>query len=131
MPNIDNSSVDQESANTVKPEAVKSKTAKPTRTRRNAPNSGVVTTPPSSGIVAKPDSNKKAADTKSAIVLKKLYGTKGATIEQLMQATGWQAHSIRGFLSATVRKKLQLGLIRETGKDGNRRYKIADAASAD
>lgn len=62
--------------------------------------------------------------TKSFIVLKKLNAPMGATIEVLMQATGWQAHSVRGFLSAVVKKKLGLNLINEIGKDGVRRYRI-------
>jgi hypothetical protein len=43
-----------------------------------------------------------------------------------MEATNWQAHSVRGFLSAVVRKKLGLKLVSETGKDGLRRYRIAE-----
>ena len=41
-----------------------------------------------------------------------------------MEATGWQAHSVRGFLSAVVKKKLALNLVSETGKDGVRHYRI-------
>jgi hypothetical protein len=43
-----------------------------------------------------------------------------------MEATGWQAHSVRGFLSAVVKKKHGLTLISEFGKDGARRYRIVD-----
>jgi hypothetical protein len=42
----------------------------------------------------------------------------------MIEVTGWQAHSVRSFLSAVVRKKLELNLISETGKDGVRRYRI-------
>jgi hypothetical protein len=66
--------------------------------------------------------------TKAEQVLKKLRLAKGATIEMLMEATGWQAHSVRGFLSAVVKKKLGLNLVSEVGKDGARRYRIDDSA---
>ena len=36
--------------------------------------------------------------TKASVVLKKLHSPKGVTIDALMEATGWQAHSVRGFL---------------------------------
>ena len=44
-----------------------------------------------------------------------------------MEVTGWQAHSVRGFLSADVKKKLGLALVNEIGKDGLRRYRVAAA----
>jgi hypothetical protein len=83
-------------------------------------------------IVQQPKSVKGNASTstKAEAVLKKLKSGKGATIDALMEATGWQAHSIRGFLSGTVKKKLGLPLVSETGKDGVRRYRIADNAKA-
>jgi len=46
-----------------------------------------------------------AVVSKSDMVVKKLRGTKGASVQQLADATGWQLHSVRGFLSATIRKK--------------------------
>ncbi len=72
---------------------------------------------------------KSTATTKTDIVLKKLRSAKGATIQQLSEATGWQLHSVRGFLSATVRKKLGLNLVSDVGKDEVRRYRIVDLAS--
>ncbi|TPK34217.1 DUF3489 domain-containing protein [Mesorhizobium sp. B2-5-3] len=71
-----------------------------------------------------------AAPTKTDIVLKKLKSAKGVTIQTLMEATGWQAHSVRGFLSGAVKKKLGHELLSETGKDGQRRYRIIDAKIA-
>jgi hypothetical protein len=65
-----------------------------------------------------------ATETKASVILKKLTSSKGATIQVMTEATGWQAHSVRGFLSAVVKKKLGLNLVSETGKDGVRRYHI-------
>lgn len=48
----------------------------------------------------------------------------GATLSELIAATHWQPHSIRGFLSGTVKKKLGLTLQSACDDDGNRRYRI-------
>ena len=72
----------------------------------------------------------QAAETKASIVVKKLRSPKGVTIDILMEATAWQAHSVRGFLSAVVKKKLSLKLVNEIGKDGVRRYRIDDAVKS-
>jgi hypothetical protein len=65
---------------------------------------------------------------KTDLVLKRLRLSKGATIAMLMETTGWQAHSVRAFLSAVVRKRLGLALVSEIGKDGARRYRIDNSA---
>jgi hypothetical protein len=55
-----------------------------------------------------------------------LQSPTGATIEAMMKATGWQPHSVRGFLAGVVRKRLKLKLGSKK-VDGNRVYQIASA----
>lgn len=43
--------------------------------------------------------------TKADAVVALLSRTKGATLDDLTTATGWQAHSVRGFISGTLKKK--------------------------
>ncbi len=62
--------------------------------------------------------------SKGQQVVKLLVRTNGASIEDLMKATGWQQHSVRGFLSGTIKKKLGHELISEPDKNGVRRYRI-------
>ncbi len=50
----------------------------------------------------------------------------GTTITALMKATGWQQHSVRGFLAAVVRKKLKLNLVSERKDDKDRVYRIVE-----
>lgn len=80
------------------------------------------TPPPSDGGVA----TDRRSGSKADIVLKKLRLARGVTIAQIVDTTGWQPHSVRGFLSAVVRKKLGLDLLSEVGKDGQRRYRLAE-----
>ena len=52
----------------------------------------------------------------------------GATIAAMMKVTGWQQHSVRGFLAGVVRKRLKLKL--DSKKlDGNRVYQIASSGA--
>ena len=72
--------------------------------------------------VAKP----KAArgGSKSAQILDLLKRPGGATSKELMKATGWLPHSVRGFLSGTVRKKRGLTVTSTKGEDGERTYSV-------
>jgi hypothetical protein len=48
----------------------------------------------------------------------------GATLEDLMVATEWQAHSVRGFLSGVVSKKLGMEVVSTRRPDGSRTYRV-------
>jgi len=74
---------------------------------------------------AKPASDKAREGSKHDLILSLLRRKQGATIAELQTASGWQAHSVRGFLSGTVKKRLGLKLQSIKGKDGERRYSIA------
>ena len=62
-------------------------------------------------------------NSKQARVLALLSGPNGATITTVMRSTGWQPHTVRGFFTAVVRKKLGLKLESEKA-DGERVYRI-------
>ncbi len=67
--------------------------------------------------------------TKQALMIDLLKRKKGATIEEIVEATGWQAHSVRGAISGALKKKLGLMVTSEKPDDGARRYRIAAAKS--
>jgi hypothetical protein len=46
----------------------------------------------------------------------------GATVKELIKATGWEPHSILGFLSGTIGKKMGLNVTSAKGEDGERLY---------
>lgn len=75
----------------------------------------------------KPVPRTKRSATKKQICLDLLSRPTGTTIDGLQKATGWQAHSVRGFLSGTVRKKLGLKLVSDKPGGGSRRYHIPAA----
>ena len=62
--------------------------------------------------------------SKAAAVVDLLKRPDGATLGELMKATGWQAHSVRGFLSGTVSKKLGLAVTSVKVEDGDRTYSV-------
>ena len=62
--------------------------------------------------------------SKAAKVLDLLKRPDGATAKDLMKATGWQPHSVRGFLSGTISKKMGLAVVSTKGEDGERTYSV-------
>jgi len=69
----------------------------------------------------------KTKPTKAAIVVKLLKRKCGASLEELMKTTGWQPHSVRGFLSGTIKKRMGLDLASKRDGNGGRRYFITGA----
>jgi hypothetical protein len=63
--------------------------------------------------------------SKKAIVLGMLKQPDGATLADIMAATGWQAHSVRGFISGSLTKKMGLKVESIKREDDARSYRIA------
>ncbi len=66
-----------------------------------------------------------ARETKHGRLVALLNQPSGASIEEMMQATDWQQHSVRGFLAGTVKRKLGLDLTSFKSDGEVRRYRIA------
>jgi hypothetical protein len=62
--------------------------------------------------------------SKTNALLKLLRSSKGASIAQLQHASGWQAHSVRGFLAGTVKRRLGLTILSKVSQSGERFYSI-------
>lgn len=82
---------------------------------------------PSRRTVASKSTDKGDAISKQARVIAMLQSPDGTSIEAMMQQTGWQQHSVRGFLAGVVRKKLKLKL-QSTKTDHGRIYRIGDGS---
>ena len=81
--------------------------------------------PPHPGVTDR--EKKHDAGSKQVRVIQKLQSPTGMTIAAMMKETGWQQHSVRGFLSGVVRKKLKLN---SRKIDGSRVYRVDGAVSA-
>ena len=63
--------------------------------------------------------------SKKAAILELLLRPNGATLKDLMAATGWQAHSVRGFISSAIVKKMGLTVESQKRADGERANSLA------
>src|SRR5258707_14513886 len=77
----------------------------------------------------KASSDRVEPDSKQDKIVALLRRPEGANLDVLVKETGWQKHSVRGFLAGTVRKKLKLPLLSEK-IDGVRNYRIGTAKAA-
>ena len=62
--------------------------------------------------------------SKQAQVIDMLKRPQGATIAQVSELTGWQSHTVRGFFSAGLKKKLGLNVVSNKAEGGERVYQI-------
>ena len=77
---------------------------------------------PRNGSKTKEKRVRKGSKTETILELLKRPG--GATAKELMKATGWQPHSLRGFISGTLGKKMGLAVTSTKGEDGERTYAV-------
>ena len=87
------------------------------RNKARADQTGDATRTPVPQVVVRPDS-------KTGKVLAMLRRTEGATLQEIMNVTDWQAHSVRGFVSGTLGKNLRITVVSAKGVDGQRRYSV-------
>jgi hypothetical protein len=101
--------------------ATDSKPPRPSKRRTSKPSGG--------GRNAKAKPAKPASaprrGSKTAKILALLKRPGGASLPQLQKATDWQAHSVRGFLSGAVKKKMGLRVISSKLADGTRAYRVS------
>jgi uncharacterized membrane protein len=100
----------------------KAKSAKKATPAKKAPKTAAK---PKSARPEKAAKEKGAREgSKTNTILDLLKRTGGVTAKELMKVTGWQPHSVRGFLSGTVGKKMGLTVTSTKGEDGERTYSV-------
>ncbi len=100
--------------------------AKPARkTARKAAKPTQDATAPGDGETPAPRTRE---NSKQAQVIAMLKRPDGATIPQICEATGWQAHTVRGTFAGAFKKKLGLTVTSDKAEGGVRVYRIAEVA---
>src|SRR5262245_41160073 len=102
--------------------------SKPAKKSSAASAAPVFASKSSQQSVVDPKSNSIDPSSKQSRVIAMLQSPAGATIASMMEVTGWQQHSVRGFLAGVVRKRLKLKLGSKK-VDGTRVYQITSSNS--
>ncbi len=74
--------------------------------------------------------HEEGRQTKQSLLIGLLQRTEGASIAELVKATGWQNHSIRGAISFALKKKLGLNVTSQRDEKRGRIYRIAKPTKA-
>jgi hypothetical protein len=79
--------------------------------------------------LVRPSSKTSATKTSSKrdLILDLLRRKQGASLDEMQKVSGWQAHSVRGFLAGTVKKRLGLKLTSNKSDDSERHYFVTQA----
>ena len=100
----------------------KAKASKKATPAKKAPKTAPKAKAARQGKAAKEMGAREGSKTQTILELLKRPG--GVTSKELMKVTGWQPHSLRGFLSGTVGKKMGLAVVSTKGEDGERSYSV-------
>ena len=95
-----------------------------TRSRSKKPYKAGDKASGAAGSASKVERSAVRPGTKQALLIDLLRRKQGVTIDEISEATGWQAHSVRGAISGTIRKKLGLIVASEVVEDRGRVYRI-------
>jgi hypothetical protein len=106
-------------ARVTKSAAAKGKGTKKTTPAKKAPKAAKSA---KSGATAKPAATRDGS--KKAIVLEMMRRKGGCTLAEIMKATDWQAHTVRGFISAAVGKKMGITVVSTKSDSGERTYTV-------
>ncbi len=99
-----------------------------TKTRAKKRRGGTVQKPSATTPKGKKSQTAARQGTKQALLIDLLKRKKGATIEEIVEATGWQPHSVRGAISGALKKKLGLAVTSEKVRARGRVYRIVERA---
>ena len=110
--------------------APKVRSSKPAASKPAAKSIARANKPKHAKAIKKPKGRSKTPaatrrGTKTAKILALLRRPAGASLSELKKATGWQAHSVRGFLSGAVKKKMGLRIDSAPRDHGERAYRVA------
>ena len=73
-----------------------------------------------------PKGGRTRTGTKQERLINMLRRATGATIAEIMEATEWQAHTVRGAIAGALKKKLGLTIVSEKSEPGGRTYRITE-----
>ncbi|WP_310645262.1 DUF3489 domain-containing protein [Limnohabitans sp.] len=95
-----------------------------------APDSNDSSATPSTDSSANSKTPRVRENSKQAQMIELLKRPDGATLTQLVQATGWQSHTVRGAMAGSLKKKLGLTIISEKATGQERTYRIQEQGVA-
>ncbi len=89
-----------------------------------------VSAPESTDVPASPKTPRVREHSKQAQMIEMLKRPDGATLNQLVEATGWQSHTVRGAMAGSLKKKLGLTIISDKATGQERTYRIQEQGVA-